>query len=560
MSSSWAEQNRARESDRTGETVQDCLFLGLVALLSVVYYVARLGFYSDDWIFLSLLHQADTHTVADLFQALYDGDVVIRQRPVQMFYLVWFYKIFGLHPIAYHLGNSIALLLSVILLYLVIREFGRQRVTALAISVVYLLLPHYSTDRFWMAAHQATFSILFYFLSLYADLRAYREYPHHFKWKMVGVLAIILSGLSYEVAIPLFVINPFLVWYGKRAMDGDKTKKLQSWSQFLALFAVNYVTLLVVIAFKLQVTVRTNVEAGLAAHVMSIIMGALRVNFGTYGLALPYVVSWILFHQRNGLLLLLSGLAGLIIFFYLRVMTSRSAASTPERWLVIIVSGLIIFGCGYAIFVVNADVWFTSTSLGNRVAIASAIGVAIFFVGVIGWICSILPRRTWGQTLFCLSISVLAASGFLINNTLASNWIAAYQDQQKIMNNIQQKISSFPAGSTFILDGLCFQQGGAYLFTGKRDLTSALSITYEDPNLNATVLSSSAKIGEQGLSITTYNLQTTYPYGEDLLIYNFGHQKLYSLVDADTARQYFKNTDFIPEKDCPPGFAWGWNE
>jgi len=555
------EEERVHEADEARTVLQDCLFLGLVAFLSVVFYVSRLGFYSDDWVFLSLLRQANSQSFAGLYQALYAGDIVIRQRPVQMVYLILFYKLFGLHPFFYHLANSIILLISAILFYLVLRQFGQRREIALAISIVYLLLPHYSTDRFWIAAHQATFSIAFYFLSLYADLRAFREYPNHLiRWKLLSVLALILSGLSYEVAMPLFVLHPFLIWYGARPIDATETNRPLNRNKFFSLFAVNLLALFFLIAFKGLITVRTNVETGFIAHLMSVMIGALRVSFGTYGAALPYIVGWILFHHPNWLLLLLSGLTGLFIFLYLYRITGQPAQFNTRGWLVFIVLGLLIFGFGYAIFAVNADVWFTSTSLGNRVAIAAAIGVAIVFVGLIGWICSILPLKNWRQGLFCLFVSILGATGLLINNTLASFWITAYTGQQRILNDIRENVPALPAGSTFILDGICLEQGGAYLFTGKRDLTSTLWMTFGDQSLNATVLSSSPQIGEQGLSILTYNNNDLYPYGKDLLIYNFAQKRLYPLTDANTARQYFESTDFVPEKDCPPGFAWGWNE
>jgi hypothetical protein len=554
------EEQRARVTDRLGSVPQDCFFLALVASLSIALYVSRLGFYSDDWVFLSLLRRAGSHSISDLFRALYAGDVVIRQRPVQMVYLVLFYKLFGLHPIFYHLANSLALLGSAILFYLVLREFFQRREIALAIAVVYLLLPHYSTDRFWIAAHQATFSIFFYFLSLYADLRAFRQHPTHWiRWKLLSVMSLMLSGLSYEVALPLFVLNPFLIWFAAKPHDDIERNKLSS-RKFFSLFTINFIAFAFIILFKGLITVRANVETGFLSQVASVVIGALRVSFGTYGMALPYVVTWILFHQPNWLLVLLSILTGVLIFFYLRRMTSQSIEFHSSTWLVLITLGVIVFGLGYAVFVVNADVWFTSTSLGNRVAIAAAIGVAIVFVGMIGWICSILPMKNGRQTLFCLAVSLVASSGFLINNTLASYWIDAYAGQQKLLDDIKENIPALPVGSTLILDGVCLEKGGAYLFTGKRDLTSTLWMVYGDPSLQATVLASSAKIAENGLSVLTYNNTDVYPYGKNLLIYSATQEKLYSLMNADTARQYFQSTNFVPERDCPPGFAWGWND
>ena len=147
-------ESEAEATTQTRAVFQDCLFLAFVIFASLVFYLPRLGFYSDDWIFLSLLHLSDDQSLPGLYQAIYDGDIVIRQRPVQMVYLVLFYWLFGLHPIYYHVANAVALIASGILLYFIIREFGQGRFIAVAISLVYLMLPHYSTDRFWVAAHQ----------------------------------------------------------------------------------------------------------------------------------------------------------------------------------------------------------------------------------------------------------------------------------------------------------------------------------------------------------------------------------------------------------------------
>lgn len=547
---------------QTRAIVQDCLFLILVVFVSLVFYLPGLGFYSDDWVFLSLLHLSEDQYLPGLYQALYDGDVVIRQRPVQMVYLVLFHWLFGLKPIYYHIANAIALAASGLFLYLAVREFGRDRLIALGISLVYLLLPHYSTDRFWVAAHQATFSISFYLLSLFADLKALQEYPRRWKrWKWLGLAGLVLSGLSYEVAMPLLFLNPLLVWFGSPQAYRKEVDRRSSRRKFLSLFAVNLVALLMVVAFKAIVTVRTNVDTDFLTHLLYLVTGAVRVNFLTYGVGLPYIVGWILSQQLNWSLVAVGSMLGLITFGYLYAIARQTGENKlfdqKNGWNLVIL-GLGVFGLGYAIFAFNADVWFTSTSLGNRVAIAAALGVAIVFVGIAGLLSLILLQK-WEHTAFCLFVSLLASSGFLIINTLASFWVTAYQGQQALLHEMQKNIPALPAGSTLILDGVCLERGGAYLFTGNRDLASVLWMAYDDQSLKATVISNSPQITEQGLSIPVYKKIDFYPYGKDLLIYNFPQKKLYGLSSADKARQYFERTGFAPEQECPPGFAWGWN-
>ena len=542
--------------------LQDCIFLVLVVLVSLVFYLPRLGFYSDDWVFISLLHLSDDQSLMGLYQALYDGDIVIRQRPVQMVYLALFYWLFGLDPIYYHLANAVALMTSGILLYLVIREFGQNRFIAVSISLVYLLLPHYSTDRFWVAAHQATFSIAFYLLSLYADLKALQVYPRPWmRWKLLSLGGLVFSGLSYEVALPLLILNPLLVWYGSLQTYRTGGDRQSVWIKFRSLVTANYLALILVIAFKALITVRTNVETDLVAHLLYLISGAARVNFVTYGIGLPYIVGWILFHQPDWTLVGVGGILGLFIFRYLYRMSGQlgNEFSEKKKWWILSLFGLGVFGSGYAIFAFNADLWFTSTSLGNRIAIAAAIGVAIVFIGFTGWLSSFSPRR-WARGVLCLFVSLLASSGFLIINTLAAFWITAYQGQQRILNEMQENIAVLPSESTLILDGVCLEHGGAYLFTGKRDLASSLWMAYGDKSVNATILSSSPQVGEEGLSILTYKSEDFYPYAEDLLIYNVSEKKLYSLSNVDMAMQYFEQSGFVPEQQCPPGFAWGWND
>ena len=158
---------------RRGIILQDALFVGLVVMLSLVPYVFRLGLYSDDWIFLSLLNQSSDQSLVGLMKALYEGDVVIRQRPVQMVYLAVLYDLFGLSPLSFHIANALCLAAISVVFYLTLREIWMRRLLVLALPLVYLLLPHYSTDRFWIAAHQANLSMVFYFLSLLGLSRFY---------------------------------------------------------------------------------------------------------------------------------------------------------------------------------------------------------------------------------------------------------------------------------------------------------------------------------------------------------------------------------------------------
>jgi len=123
----------------------DGLCLATVVALSLALYVGGLGFYSDDWAFLGILHRSPDQSLPGLVDALYSGDTVVRQRPVQVVYLSTLYKAVGLHPLAYHLVNSAALLAAVLLLYALLRELGQPRALAFAVAALYATLPNFST-------------------------------------------------------------------------------------------------------------------------------------------------------------------------------------------------------------------------------------------------------------------------------------------------------------------------------------------------------------------------------------------------------------------------------
>jgi hypothetical protein len=61
------------------------------------------------------------------------------------------------------------------------------------------------------------------------------------------------------------------------------------------------------------------------------------------------------------------------------------------------------------------------------------------------------------------------------------------------------------------------------------------------------------------MRVVNYGSGEFFAYSERLFIYNFSTKALQSLPDAASARRYVEGRSFAPERDCAPGFAWGWN-
>ncbi len=555
-------------SVHTYVAIQDCLFLSLVVVLSLILYVWNLGFYSDDWSFLAPLSMSADQSIIGLFQALNEGN--LKMRPVQALYWGGLYWLFGPQPLGYHLVNGSVFLLSVLLFSLSLRELGQHRVLTLAVPIVYALLPHYSTDRFWLAVNVANLSMAFYFLSLYSALRGLRASPRHFwSWKLLCILSLLGSTLAYEVALPLFLLNMMLVWYRGRGQFGSIDKSLGQATRTVS-HASDLVALVAVIFFKTLTTTRMGnngllQELGwIAKRAIAINYGtydtglnfkqAIAVNYGDYGLELPRIVVKILRDYPDKAVFLVGGVLGLVILGYLYHVVSKSKAELPcqTSMLKLTAWGLIVFGLGYAIFLTNANVMFTPTGIGNRTAIAAAVGVALSLVGALGWVSAILPLDRFRRHFFCCLVTLLCVSGFLINNTLGSFWIAAYRQEQEILVDIRQRFATLPAGSTLILDGVCPYVGPAIVFESSWDLSGALVMFYRDYTLRADVVTPNLRIEEDGLYTSIYDFVFRYPY-DKLFVYHFGRKMRYPLTDAESARLYFQTFNPDHSNGCPRG-------
>jgi hypothetical protein len=523
--------------------VQDCLFLTIILLLSFISYIKGLGFYLDDYTYLKRFFTSSDQSILGLSQALYYADANTRTRPLEIFFLASQYWLFGPSPLAYHIVNSTLLLSSTILFYLVLCELGRPRIMAVAVPLVYALLPHYSTDRFWVVTFPHSCSISLYFLSLYADLRALDNQMRYLRrWKFLSLVSLISSGLAYEVALPLFALNPLLVHCRAKQVYGPvagRTMLRQNWG---ALLASNILALVLLLAFKVVTTIslgnqtglQFGIKGGYLDYLVFLVAEAIRVNYGTYGLGLPYV-TWLALHLvPSWTPIIVAGLLGLIILGYLTYI-AKQTDSMPSKasWNTFIVAGLIVFGLGYTVFSSTDRIGFSSAGLDNRVAIAAAIGVALSFVGILGRFSALFDSILSRKRTFCFLVALLCTFGSIVINTVASFWMTAYRQQQSILADIRERIPTL-AGSTLILDGVCPEIGPAIVFKSHYDLAGALIMTYQDPALQADVVTPNLHIEENGISVR----RRFYSYDRKLVLYNFARKTIHPLNDLEAARRY----------------------
>jgi hypothetical protein len=546
----------------------DCIFLIIVIILSFILYISMLGFYSDQWAFVGLMSLSQDQSILGLFRAIYDENS--RQRPVEMLYYASLYKISGTVPLGYHLINSAMLIAMVVLFYLVLVELDQPRLFALAVPVVYGLLPSYSTDRFW--SFKNNFSMALFFLALYADLatvqaRSWRAVL----WKGLALLSLLGSTLANEVALPLFLLSPALVWY--RAHRAQHALRHGGYGFvrvcWLASLVSGIVVLAGVVVFKAVSTSRlgewtfADRTPWILRRAISFSHGeydagfnvkrALEVHYGEYVFGLPGLVMKIIQSWPDGRIIGLGCLLGLVIFGYLVRLRDKSREVRADRlgFLVLLVAGLLVFALGYAIFLTNTNVQLSATGLGNRTAIAAAAGVALSLVGGIGMISTLLPMRRVRHYVFCLMIGLTCSGSFIAVNTIAAFWIEAYRREQAVLIGIHEHFPVLEPETTLLLDGICPYAGPATVFESSWDLWGALLLLYRDDSLRADVVTPRLTIEENHIVTTIYDVREVYPYYK-LVIYNYEQKAVYPIADAEAARRYFREVSSAGG-ECPEG-------
>jgi hypothetical protein len=480
-------------------------------------YLGGLGFYSDDWHFLSVMTAAPDQSLFGLLRALAPD---LLARPPHLFALVVLFQWFGLAALGYHVVSTLVLALGVVCFYLVLGQVGIARPLAVSSAVLYGTLPHYSTDRFWLASFQATLGMALFFAGTWALLRAARTKA---AWPVSGFVAALLlagSALSYEVFVPAVGIAApialLATWVDSRTRS-DRSRRLW-W-----LFAMSVTIAAAVVLFKLAASTRIPEFPSLFARVRwfaAVIRDGAALSYGEYGLGLPAVAVIALSRWPVGPRLLMGGAVSLLVAVYAYALSRGVNVSAPRRHqgrsLALI--GPLLFLIGLAIFATNYAFLATPSGNANRIMIGAVAGVALTLIGLLAWALDQFPHGQVGRCVFASVVGALCFSGIVINATLADFWVSAAHEQARIVGTIRSALPTFPSGSTLLLYGFCPYHGPGIVFEAPWDLAGALQITYSDPTLRADVVSPQLSIGDDELTTEIYGVSSTYKYATLLLL------------------------------------------
>jgi hypothetical protein len=555
----------ARATIAKADASLDCTFLTVVTVLSVVPYIGRLGFSYDDYSVLANMAAARDQSLSGLYEAILP---LTSQRPLQVLTFATLYRVFGLHSLDYHLFNAFLLVAVASLFYLVLRELRLPRLVCVAVPLVYATLPHYATNRFWLDAFQINLSSVFFLLSFYASLRALRARRRALAlWLPIAVLGIGGSLFAYEVVFPLFALNVGLMWWVARRSCREEIDARTA-TITIGVVAVAFVaiglTKTILVAEHGRNVHQIGFGSGFAHHVAYLIWGAGKLNVGTYFIAVPYVLLWIVRHRFSVANAGVAAGSGLLALAYLChvAQRDRDALAAREPWRALQRIGVVVFVLGYAIFLTNQAVLFRSAGIDNRVNAGAALGVAGILVGATGWLAQRVNERRRAVA-FSLTIACTVAAGVFIVDTLGSFWTSAAQQQHALVSDLRRLADPLPASSTVILDGTCPEIGPAVVFADQSDFRGALRLAYHDPSLIADVASEALRSGAHGLVLQMTFLgivsTRTYAYSRGLLVYDAASRRLYHLRDRTDAARYLARSR--PSFRCPAqrSFAWGFD-
>ena len=373
-------------------------------------------------------------------------------RPVQLWLCAALYRAFGMQPLGYHVVNALLLAANPLLLYAIARGVKMARTMALSVALVYAVGPGYSTDRYWYVAFAITLSMTACLAAMLAALKAADAQGRRaLFWALASAVALLVSALAYEVALPLFLLVPLLMLLRIRRTPGALLRRRLL--MVGVVLAIQGVLLAGVAQFKLRTTVRLGAQRGEAAQVADItghlfqrglpyghyglnVFSAVRVHFQEYGVRLPSA-TMALARTAPSRVLCLTAAFAFLSFGYFSAAFLRSRWPSPREWIALMPAGLLIFGLGYVIFLTNYNVQFTATGVANRTAIAAAVGAAIFTVGCLGWVTALLPAQRVARVCLALLITAVASCDFLIVNAVADRWAAAYQTERQVLAEIR---------------------------------------------------------------------------------------------------------------------------
>jgi hypothetical protein len=554
------------------ETFQDCSFLVGAVFLSALSYLGRLGFYLDDWWDWGLAYQCKERSAICLFLSL--SRSVHEGRPVRDAYLAVTFRLFGPHPLLFHLLNTTFLAGAAVLICLCIRELQLPRSVSLTVPLVFALLPQYATDRFWIGVHLADLCLVFGLFGLFLGLRAASArngWRASFGFGLPSAVSFVISLLSYEVLIGLypllFLLIAYRVYKGRRNRGLTHNKAI-IYSLGYSIFVVAFLGITLPYKIHNQTRFALSQPHGSLIHVRSLLRHvatqAISFTVVKYGIELPSAAITLYRSSGAGMFpVITGGVLAISVFWYLNRVLGRpnSDRLSAKCALGMIFAGFVVFAFAYIPFFVWFGVDFFSTNLVNRITIGAAIGAALVMAGCVQLLASLFQPARLRLYLFVTLMAVVCALNHICVCSLAEYWARARAQQDEIVSEVRSIVRP-PAGTTLLLDGFCPHIGPAVSFVNEGDTSPAFWMALGDSTVNGDIASFGSEVGTDSIVLPPEDPwwpARQYAFGEKLWLYDVGRRTVYRLSDSLEAKRDLRTANacpMVPGDDDDVGPSW----
>jgi hypothetical protein len=186
----------------------------LLAAAAVNLQALKDYFHGDDYIaFIDLTTKPPLKHMADVI-TFRDADIY--WRPLGELYYLILYKAFGLSVAAFHLGNIVIFLATIVVLYHLCLRAGFSRPIAVGACAIFGLYPNHAVSVSWITNGPRLIAVLFVLLGLLSIQKAIAA--GRFRYELLAFLAFVLAAFADEVALslaPLAVLYGLTVEFGK---------------------------------------------------------------------------------------------------------------------------------------------------------------------------------------------------------------------------------------------------------------------------------------------------------------------------------------------------------
>jgi len=479
----------------------------------------RVGFYLDDWITLNLLDFGPKSFLSACWQYLISDPRVVA-RPVEAFYYVVLYFMFGLKPLGYHVLNAGLEIGAAFFLYLAISRLTGRRALAAVAGLILIIYPNHDVTHYWATCSSENLSLLLVMASLYCTVVAAGSKSLAFH--ALSALAIALSLFCYETFLPLILLN---VVFAYLACPGKSNRRaaIKQICLVVAPFLVFVISLLVysrLVVPHIAAFWQVHPVSFDPGHMIGTIWEGIRINSPVY--ALPFfgqLASQAFLYESIRTLVTEVLIACLVLgcgIYWL-----AAGEEQPQQPVFLLPLGALTFIASYSIFGLNPEYTPTFQTILSRINEGAAVGIALMVSGAVALVLRFLQTGKRRQTalICCLFLLPIVSLSFLANRGYARAWELCWYTQTVIRDSLKGQENRFKAGDSVILANCPRYVMWSPLFDGVWDFQPMLQLALKNKAIKGGVVSERMVIAGNNLKdIAKGSICNTYEFGKSYLI------------------------------------------